>query len=219
MTGARHDRSLKRKSYHHGNLKAALVDAARELIAEKGPAGFSFAEAARHAGVSAAAPYRHYRDREELIADVARQGFELFEAALRTAWDEGRPTPRAAFERLGRTYLAFARNETAYYTAMFESGLSFDPASEPARAGERAFAVLREATSALVAELDERHRPPVTMMALHIWSITHGIASLFGRGDAGRQKTPISPEELLESAFLIYLQGLQTNGDANLPAS
>ncbi len=64
------------RGYHHGNLKEALVRAALELIAEKGPAGFTFADAARWAGVSPAAPYRHYRDRDALLADVARRGFE-----------------------------------------------------------------------------------------------------------------------------------------------
>ena len=61
------------RGYHHGNLKEALIDAALELIAQKGPAGFTFAEAARWAGVSPAAPYRHFRDRDELMGDVARR--------------------------------------------------------------------------------------------------------------------------------------------------
>ena len=70
------------RGYHHGNLREALIRAALELIAKKGPAGFTFAEAARFAGVSPAAPYRHFRDREELMASVALRGFEQFEAAL-----------------------------------------------------------------------------------------------------------------------------------------
>ena len=94
------------RGYHHGNLKEALIRAALDLIAEKGPAGFTFAEAARWAGVSPAAPYRHFRDRDELLSDVARRGFELFEAALQRAWDDGRPDPSTAFERLGKAYLA-----------------------------------------------------------------------------------------------------------------
>src|SRR5438105_5575011 len=93
------------RGYHHGNLKEALVRAALELIAEKGPSGFTFAEAARWAGVSAAAPYRHFRDRDELLANVAEQGFARFEAALAHAWDDGQPLPFAAFERLGKAYL------------------------------------------------------------------------------------------------------------------
>lgn len=203
-----------RRRYHHGNLKEALVEAARSLIAEKGPAGFTFAEAARHAGVSAAAPYRHYRDRDDLIADVARHGFERFESALERAWRNGTPNAYEAYERLGRAYLAFARAEPAYYAAMFESGLSFSPASAAALASDRAFEVLRQATAGLIADLPEARRPPVTMMALHIWSLAHGIASLFSRGDGTGRKTPISPEELLESALLIYLRGLGLGPDA-----
>ena len=61
------------RGYHHGNLREALIQAALDLIAEKGPTGFTFAEAARSAGVSPAAPYRHFRDRDELLSDVARR--------------------------------------------------------------------------------------------------------------------------------------------------
>jgi AcrR family transcriptional regulator len=75
------------RGYHHGDLKEALVRAALQLIAEKGPAGFTFADAARWAGVSPAAPYRHFRDRDELLADVARRGFEQFTLALSKAWN------------------------------------------------------------------------------------------------------------------------------------
>src|SRR5437588_2651798 len=115
--------SGQRRGYHHGNLREALVEAALRLIAEKGPAGFTIAEAARDAGVSPAAPYRHFRGGEDLLADIALRGFERFAATLRGAWDEGRPDPVAAFERLGRAYLAFARDEPAYYAAMFEAGV------------------------------------------------------------------------------------------------
>src|SRR5215212_496638 len=123
------------RGYHHGNLKEALIRAALELIAQKGPAGFTFAEAARWAGVSPAAPYRHFRDREELLADVARRGFELFEAALAKSWDEGRPDPFTAFDRLGKAYLAFARSEAAYYSAMFEAGIPQEANAELRQAG------------------------------------------------------------------------------------
>src|SRR3984893_6177900 len=70
------------RSYHHGNLKEALIAAALDLIARKGPSGFTFAEAARFAGVSPAAPYRHFRDREELLANVALRGFARLEGAV-----------------------------------------------------------------------------------------------------------------------------------------
>jgi AcrR family transcriptional regulator len=196
------------RGYHHGNLKEALLRAALELIAKKGPAGFTFAEAARWAGVSPAAPYRHFRDRDELISSVALRGFQQFEAALAKAWDDGRPDPMAAFDRLGKAYLAFARTEPAYYSAMFEAGIPLDANPELRDAGDRAFNVLRQATEVMVAMMPAKNRPPVMMMALHIWALSHGVASLFGRGDAASRKLPMQPEELLEAGVLLYLRGL-----------
>jgi len=196
------------RGYHHGNLKDALVAAALDLIAKKGPFGFTFAEAARWAGVSPAAPYRHFRDRDELVANVALRGFELFQGALARAWNEGRPDPSRAFENVGRAYLGFARTEPAYYSAMFESGIPLDSTPELRRASEGAFAVLRAASEKLIERLPAGSRPPALMMSLHIWALSHGIASLFGRGDAGRRALPMSAEELLEAGVLIYLEGL-----------
>lgn len=89
-----------RRGYHHGNLREALIEGALQLIAEKGPMGFTIAEAARSAGVSPAAPYRHFRDRDELMADVARRGFERFADALSRAWNDGRP-PSGRLRRHG----------------------------------------------------------------------------------------------------------------------
>ena len=150
--------------------------------------------------MSPAAPYRHYRDRDALLADVARRGFEEFTARLTKAWDEGRPDVLAAFDRLGKAYLDFAKREPAYYSAMFEAGVPLDADPALREASERAFAVLRGAAEKLVALMPARGRPPALMVALHIWSMTHGIASLFSRGDAARRALPMPPEELLEAA-------------------
>jgi AcrR family transcriptional regulator len=196
------------RAYHHGNLKEALLRAALELIAQKGPAGFTFAEAARWAGVSPAAPYRHFRDRDELLASIALRGFNLFEAALARVWDDGRPDVFVAFDRLGKAYLNFARTEPAYYSAMFEAAIPLATNPELREAGDRAFAVLRAAAEKICAQTPTRTKPPALMVALHIWAISHGIASLFGRGDAARRTLPMSPEDLLEAEVLIYLRGL-----------
>jgi AcrR family transcriptional regulator len=196
------------RGYHHGNLKEALLRAALELIAQKGPAGFTFAEAARWAGVSPAAPYRHFRDRDELLASIALRGFNLFEAALARAWDDGCPDVFVAFDRLGKAYLNFARTEPAYYSAMFEAAIPLATNPELREAGDRAFAVLRAAAEKICAQTPTRTKPPALMVALHIWAISHGIASLFGRGDAARRTLPMAPEDLLEAQVLIYLRGL-----------
>jgi AcrR family transcriptional regulator len=210
----RKDQGRTERGYHHGNLKEALLQAALGLIAEKGAAGFTFADAARMAGVSPAAPYRHFRDRDELLSNIAQRGFEQFEAALSQAWDDGRPDTVTAFERVGKAYLAFARSEPAFYSAMFESGLPADVNPALLAASERAFAVIRAAAERLAALTPAGlPRPPATMMALHIWSMSHGVASLFARGDAARRKLPMSAEDLLEAEVLIYLRGLGFSTD------
>jgi AcrR family transcriptional regulator len=203
------DQGRAERGYHHGNLKEALLQAALDLIAKKGPAGFTFADAARLAGVSPAAPYRHFRDRDELLSSIALRGFEQFEAMLSSAWDDGRPETVTAFERVGKAYLAFAREEPAYYSAMFESGLPLDLNPALLAASERAFNVIRAAAERLAALAPPGvPRPPALMMALHIWSMSHGVASLFARGDSARRKLPMSAEDLLEAEVLIYLRGL-----------
>ncbi|MCU0820318.1 MAG: TetR/AcrR family transcriptional regulator [Beijerinckiaceae bacterium] len=208
MSAAPDDLSKKR-GYHHGNLREALIEAALRLIGEKGPAGFTVAEAARKAGVSPAAPYRHFRDRDELLAEIALRGFRNFSARLRTAWDEGRPRPDEAFTRVGRAYLTFVREEPAYYAAMFQSGLSFANYPELREASERSFGVLCDNCAAIIAMLPGPKRPPVLLMALQIWSQTHGIASLFAGHDMSRRPYPVTAEELLETGVRHYLNGLR----------
>jgi AcrR family transcriptional regulator len=204
----RSKRGTSRRSYHHGNLAEALVQAALDLIAKYGPAGFTFAEVTRAVGVSPAAPYRHFRDRDALMAELARRGFELFTGELDKAWNDGQPDPMTAFKALGQAYLAFARKEPAYYAAMFEARLAPDGSRELTQATDKAFAVLRRASEALIAQAPADRRPPALMMSLHIWALSHGIASLFARGDDARRKVPMAPEDLLEAGVLIYLDGL-----------
>jgi hypothetical protein len=92
---------------------------------------------------------------------------------------------------------------------MFESGLPVDLNPTLQAASERAFGIIRAAAERLAALAPPGvPRPPAMMMALHIWSMSHGVASLFGRGDAARRKLPMSPEDLLEAQVLIYLRGL-----------
>jgi AcrR family transcriptional regulator len=204
-----------RDSYHHGNLREALVEAALRLIRERGPGGFAFVELARAAGVSPAAPYRHFRDRTALLGEIARRGFVRFAADLETVWDHGRPDPITALDKCGKAYLAFARRDPASYAVMFESGLPLEENPQLRQASDLAFEVLRRAADAVCATSRDR-RPPALMVALHIWAMSHGVASLFvGHADGGRYKLPMTPEDLLEAGVLIYLQSL---GLAGTPA-
>ena len=196
-----------RRPYHHGNLRHALVAATLKLIEERGPLGFTLAEAARAAGVSNAAPYRHFRGRDELVEEVAAQGFVLFADRLERAWNDGRPSALSGFMATGRAYLDFARENPGYYVAMFESGVAITANPELARAADRALSVLVRAAERLAAPLPAERRPPATMVANHIWALSHGVVELFARGRPGG-RAPYSADEMLESATVIYLRGL-----------
>jgi AcrR family transcriptional regulator len=187
-----------------------MLEAALTLIGERGPAGFTYAEVARAAGVSPAAPYRHFPDRNALIAEVARQGFERFAAELEAAATQGGPAaPLAAIERIGHAYLAFARREPAAYAAMFEPGFPLEDNASLLAASENAFGVMRRAAQNLSSSLPQNIRPPPLMVALHLWAMAHGVASLFvGRIAGAHRRLPMTPEELLEAGLLIYLQSL-----------
>lgn len=198
---------MQKRGYHHGNLKQALVTASLDLIAQKGPTGFTLSEAAKAAGVTPAAVYRHFDGRDRLLAEVARQGHEIFADVMEYAFDDGRPSPLAAFEATGRAYLAFARKHPGHYMAMFESGLSNQITPELAQAAARSGHVLDRAAQALSDALPPDRRPPAAMFSAHIWAMSHGVVELFARGTPGA-RSPFSPEDLLESGIGIYLRGL-----------
>ena len=198
---------MHKRGYHHGNLKQALVDATLELIEQKGPQGFTMAEAAKAAGVSAAAPYRHFSGKEELIAELALQGFEIFADLMDYAFKTGAPSALASFEATGRAYLAFARRHPGHYIAMFESGVRINSNPDLANASNRAMAVLSRAAQDLLNRLPADKRPPASMVSQHIWAMSHGVVELFARGEPGA-RAPFSPEDLLESGIGVHLRGL-----------
>ncbi len=108
---------MSKRGYHHGNLRQALIDAALELITEKGPTGFTLSEAAKQAGVTPAAVYRHFEGREDLIAEAARQGYAIFADVMQFAYDSGQPSALAAFEATGRALFSFCAENTPVSTS------------------------------------------------------------------------------------------------------
>ena len=198
---------MSKRGYHHGNLRQALVEAALALIEEKGPQGFTLTEAAKAADVTPAAVYRHFAGREDLIAEAARQGYEIFAALMDFAYNNGQPSALAAFEATGRAYLAFARKYPGHYQAMFESGISVNANRDLAVVANAASAVLEKAAVALSAHIPPEKRPPPAMFSAHIWAMSHGVVELFTRGNPGA-RSPFPPEDLLEAGIGIYLRGL-----------
>ena len=164
------------KPYHHGNLREALLEGAIRLIAEVGPTAFTLREVARRAGVSHNAPYRHFRDKDDLMAAVATQGYrELTEAMLDAAEHQ-----RNALDRLkhaGLAYVAFAMRRPEHFAVMFDAPVSKHKKADAAEARERAFGTLRNFVKNCQDEGQLPSGEPLEF-ALLAWSMVHGIAKL-----------------------------------------
>ncbi|MEB4211445.1 TetR/AcrR family transcriptional regulator [Mycobacterium sp. 94-17] len=185
----------KRQSYHHGDLKRALTSAALSLVAEKGPKGFTLTEAARRAGVSAAAPYRHFADKAELLAAVAEQGFRELHADLAAAADRV-ADPRERVMELGRAYVRWAVAHPDHYQVMFGAETLKTEKPGVAEAGGQAFGDLLDAIvqcqeAGMVAGRDPRE------IAGPLWSLVHGIASLAIGGHLRAVGIAQDPDELV----------------------
>lgn len=198
---------MPKRGYHHGNLRETLISGCLTLIEKRGPTGFTLSEAAREAGVTPAAVYRHFEGREDLIAAAAHQGYMLFGDLMEHAYGNGQPSALAAFEATGRAYLAFARKHPGYYIAMFESGISINRTPELNAVATKAMGVLEKAAEELSQHIPADKRPPPQMFSAHIWALSHGVVELFARSNPGTQ-SPFPPEDLLESGIGIYLRGL-----------
>ena len=199
-----------RGAYHHGDLREALITAALEVISERGLAGFAVAELARAVGVSQGAPYRHFRDRNALVAEIARRGFKQLAADLNTARRSTPLDPVAALGCCAQAHLTFAGRDGAVYAAMFAPGFPIKQYPDLLRARDTAFAIVRDVAQAACDQSLAQRKPPGLMMALHVWSMTHGIADLYvSHGEDGEGQLLMSPRELLEAGLLVYLQALE----------
>jgi AcrR family transcriptional regulator len=202
-----------RKGYHHGNLKEALIEAARRFIAERGLGGFTLVVAARLAGVPPAALYRHFQGRDALVSEVAGRGFALLAERLGRAV-RGGGTPIERFTRMGEAYLAFAEEEPGFYAAMFaprgpeERGFGVwgpPPGEEGKPVPSAAFALLVEALTHTFPDgfgsVDPR------FVAVEVWALSHGLATLDAAGQL--PKGPGLPDkyELLRAGVMALVHG------------
>jgi AcrR family transcriptional regulator len=166
----------RRKPYHHGNLREALLAAAIRLIAEVGPTAFTLREVARRAGVSHNAPYRHFRDKDDLMAAVAAQGFrELTQAMLEAAAHQSDPLRR--LKHSGVAYVTFALRRPEHFTVMFDAPSSKRKHPDSAQAAEQAFSTLLDFVKSCQKEGRLPSGSPLEL-ALLAWSMVHGVAKL-----------------------------------------
>jgi AcrR family transcriptional regulator len=204
-----------KRAYHHGDLRRDLLDQALALVEEKGPAALTLREAARRAGVTEAAPYRHFRSKDALVAALAAEGFQaLFERTERALARAG-PSPRARLGALGAAYVRLARDRPAHFHVMFGREIAGSHGFREVRESAQACfaALLREVTAAQRAGVlrGRDPRPP----ALALWSALHGLASLLVDGLLARQGLaapgPRGADALARGVVESLLAGLGTD--------
>ncbi|MEW9550166.1 TetR/AcrR family transcriptional regulator [Nonomuraea sp. NPDC050783] len=188
-------RQISRQTYHHGNLRRAVLDAALQAIAEAGPAGWSLRELARRAGVSHAAPAHHFGDKQGLLTAVAAEGFTMFADALERVAADG-------IWEVGVAYVRFGLDHRPYFEVMFRPDLyrTDDPAVVAAH--ERAAGALIAGAGSL-SPTPEHER----LAAIAIWSLVHGFTSLWLSG-ALPESTTGDPETLARSMIRLVLSTL-----------
>jgi AcrR family transcriptional regulator len=188
-----------RDTYHHGDLKRALTHAALGLVQERGPKGFTLREVARRAGVSTAAPYRHFADKAELLAAAATQGFiQLHETLSKTAAKSTDPSRQTL--DMGRAYVRWAVAHPDYYQVMFGSELDKTEKPDLLTAGARAFGdlldvIVRCQDAGVLPAGDPRG------IAGPVWSLLHGIATLTIGSDFEHVGIHEDPQALAERAL------------------
>ena len=211
-----------KRGYHHGNLKEALIEAARRFIAERGLSGFTLVDAAKLVGVSPAALYRHFSGREALVAEVAGRGFDQLAERLARAL-RGPGTPIERFTRMGEAYLSFAEEEPGFYAAMFAPAAAepeAPPRTPPGPWGPPpgkdeqpgTFNLLVNALMMTFPEGFDGVDP--RFVALEVWALSHGIATLSAAGQL--PKGPGFPDkvELLRAGVLALVHGAMRRGGA-----
>jgi AcrR family transcriptional regulator len=175
----------KRDGYHHGDLRAALLRAAADMLREGGPAAITLREAARRAGVSPTAPYRHFAEKEALLAALATDGFRDLGKALAAATSE----KSAGLNRAGEAYVRFALANPARFRLMFGHGVSSMPEHpELMAAALQTF----EALTGMVAR-----NGGDKLAAIKAWSQVHGLADLL----IERMIPGEEPEALIAALF------------------
>lgn len=163
-------------AYHHGDLRAQLIAAVRDLVETHGPDGFSVSEAARRAGVSSAAPYKHFKDRHEILRGVVSEAMDRLRAAMEAGASAHPPGSLEAVAAIGQAYVDFARAEPGVFRLVFGLTEGHEDAPDLLAKGEGCFGVVVRAVAACLDLLPGD--PEVQRRAYMLWSFVHGHSFL-----------------------------------------
>jgi AcrR family transcriptional regulator len=178
-------RTTKRDRYHHGDLRAALIDTAMELIAEQGVQGFSLAEASRRLGVAVSAPYRHFADRDELLVEVGVRTGELLVAAVTAERGGEAHVPEERLVAVVRGYVRFAAGHRALFEALLGT---LTPAGEPEL--DRAMRPVKAAFHDAAMALSGGDPAAAEALGMAVIAIAQGHAGCCTWGRSARARGP-----------------------------
>jgi AcrR family transcriptional regulator len=203
----------KRKPYHHGDLRRALVNAAVSLLTKTQRWDFSLREVARCAGVSHNAPYSHFADKRQLLAAVAANGYEILRVRTLTAL-RGKTEPADALKALSIAYLRFGTENPAQYRLMFGPTLHAQDAGLPdevihAFAAAQAVCreVLKRGSEDGTFRIPQNDPAALEMAVIGIWSVVHGLTMLYIDGLATLD-TAKTIDSLGEKVVAMFLHGI-----------
>jgi AcrR family transcriptional regulator len=204
------DRTVKQRPvrptrYHHGDLRDALVAAARDILERDGWEALSLRETARRAGVSQAAPYHHFADKTALLAAVAADGFTELTAAMQVRMARAE-TPATRLNATGVGYVSFAAANPALFRLMFGSRRNLLNDENLASAAAGAFAVLQNAIAGASDPVELERDAEVSLAALRAWSIAHGLAMLIIEAGISPDAYSVKNPEALATLVLGHMR-------------
>ena len=205
-----------RCQYHHGDLRNALIIAAAELIERDGSLDFSMGEAAAHTGVSAAAPYRHFANKEELLRAVRDLAFLGLDHAAMETFETHEEGSLEGILALGHTYLAFAREKRAFFSLMWEDRGDSAERRLEAQSKYGGFRVLVTMVQTF-CEKQGSGDIDALYFATQIWSLAHGIATLEANQMLDLFDASIQPEHLLDAGARTMLAGILSQSVGSTP--
>lgn len=203
MSKAPGKRRPQKRAYHHGDLKSAMVAAAVKLISKHGPRGFSLSQAAKMAGVSVGAPYRHFADKEALFRAVAAEGFAELCERIKEASDAKCEAPRERLLAIGMAYVRFAMDRPSHFQVMFDSAIHRRQDEALDVPAGQAFQLLAEAAHAAKPRRSARSEETLTAAT---WALMHGLAMFGIDGTFASMSFQTPSEDLVRDSLELLLR-------------
>ena len=195
-------KSAESRPYHHGDLRRALVDAARRLLEAEGPSALSLRAVAREAGVSPAAPYHHFKDKAELLDAVAQEGWDILQVQMKAAKQQAEGLEQLT--ALGVAYVAFARDNPALYRVMYDAARDREALPMDVKeSDDSAYCMVRD--TMIEHGADPRAEKDLELATIAAWCGAHGLAEMTGFKQFDHMKDQLGGEQAFVEQVLNHM--------------